>query len=209
MQATAIISLLASTLAIAAPTQAQTAANEAAPSERAKRDADKVYQMILQHADKPRRVRDDRAPVAAAVPPRPLTAGSIGAPTISSVAPAGSSKSIDVPGAASPVATPQIEATAMVSVQRVETSLAALPRITKLELVSSVEPDFPQRVRRMVGSGSVLVQFDVRPDGSVSRAEVARSPHRGLNDAAVAAVLAWKLRSVTETVAGSAELRFD
>jgi TonB family protein len=85
----------------------------------------------------------------------------------------------------------------------------ATPRATKLELVSSVEPQFPSRLIQSLRSGSVVVNFDVRPDGTVARTEVVRSSHRGLNAAAEAAVAAWRFKPLSQTVPGVVELKFD
>jgi TonB family protein len=85
----------------------------------------------------------------------------------------------------------------------------ASPRSLKLELVSSVEPEFPARLVRSLGAGSVVVNFDVRPDGTVARAEVSRSSHRGLNEAALAAVAAWRFKPISETMPGVVELKFE
>jgi TonB family protein len=79
----------------------------------------------------------------------------------------------------------------------------------KLELVASVEPEFPSRLVRSLGNGKVLVNFDVRPDGTVARAEVVRSTHRGLNAAAEAAVMAWRFKPTGQTLPGQVELGFE
>jgi TonB family protein len=60
-----------------------------------------------------------------------------------------------------------------------------------------------------LGRGSVVVNFDVRPDGSVARAEVASSSHRGLNEAALSAVAAWRFKPISETLPGVVELKFE
>jgi TonB family protein len=85
----------------------------------------------------------------------------------------------------------------------------AAPRSLKLELVSSVEPEFPARLVRSLGKGSVVVNFDVRPDGTVARTEVSSSSHRGLNEAAQAAVAAWRFKPISETMPGVVELKFE
>ncbi len=83
------------------------------------------------------------------------------------------------------------------------------PKVLKLELVSSVEPDFPARLMRQLGKGSVVVNFEVRPDGTVARTEVVSSPHSGLNAAAQAAVAAWRFKPISETMPGVVELTFE
>ena len=85
----------------------------------------------------------------------------------------------------------------------------AAPKNVKLELVESVEPEFPARLVRTLGRGSVVVQFDVLPDGSVVRPEVVRSSHKGLDAAAQAAVAAWRFKPISETAPGLVELKFD
>jgi periplasmic protein TonB len=85
----------------------------------------------------------------------------------------------------------------------------AAPRSLKLELVSSVEPEFPSRLVRSLGKGSVVVNFQVRPDGTVERTEIASSSHRGLNEAAQAAVAAWRFKPISETMPGVVELKFE
>lgn len=85
----------------------------------------------------------------------------------------------------------------------------AVPKLLKLELVSSVEPEFPPRLVRQIGKGSVVVRFDVRPDGTVARTEVTSSSHRGLNEAASAAVAAWRFKPISETLPGVVELKFE
>ncbi len=85
----------------------------------------------------------------------------------------------------------------------------AAPRSLKLELVSSVEPEFPSRLVRSLGRGSVVVNFDVRPDGRVGRTEIASTSHRGLNEAAQAAVAAWRFKPISETMPGVVELTFE
>ena len=62
---------------------------------------------------------------------------------------------------------------------------------------------------RQIGKGSVVVRFDVRPDGTVARTEVTSSSHRGLNEAASAAVAAWRFKPISETLPGVVELKFE
>ena len=78
-----------------------------------------------------------------------------------------------------------------------------------LELVSSAEPDFPSHLVRRLAQGSVVVNFDVLPDGSVGRTTIVTSSHQGLNSAAQAAVAAWRFKPISATTAGVTELRFE
>jgi TonB family protein len=204
----------------------------AAPTERAQRDADKVFRMILQHADTPRRTaRDDKTAAPAGAPrapaegrtaartaspppavPTEAPAAVAAEPTARSLAPA------PAPAPAAPLAaseaielaTPVAPVAALPLVGSLAPAPAApLAAPPQLELVSRVEPEFPGRVLRSVGAGKVVVHFDVQPDGTVARAEVVRSPHRGLNAAAEAAVLAWRFKPTGKTLPGQVEMSFE
>ena len=194
------------------------------PTDRAVRDADKVYRMILMHADKPRRAtRDDRsgATTAPAVTPSSSAAPAPAVATMNAEAasrvalPARADAELPVAAVPAAVIAPQ----ALPSMRAVPT-LAPVPAPEQtaarearvpatLELLSSVEPDFPQRLLRTIGSGSVVVEFDVAPDGKVARVAVVRSPHRGLHAAALAAVSAWRFKPPGSTMPGVAELKFE
>jgi TonB family protein len=216
MQPLALLSLVAALAwagtAMAQGTPPPASAAASAPTDRAQRDADKVFRMILMHADKPRRsaVRDDKVVATPAVatagarsasnPPTRPQNESVAAPA-KPVEPAPGPDASAVPSSA--LATRAVDA---------QPGLAALPAVeknTRLELVQSEEPIFPARLLRTVGSGSVVVQFDVLPDGTVSQPEVVRSPHRGLNAAALAAVSAWRFKPITQTAPGIVELKFE
>jgi TonB family protein len=224
-------------LASASLVHAQTApaASSPTPTERAQHDADKVFRMILQHADKPRRPPRDEpppiaaprtpaakgAPAAAAAPVRAAdkrvtatTPPGVPAVPTASIAPPASgvaSSSSDAIAAqeTAPVSSVPSEATVAAQPLALAPVTSASPRSLKLEVVSSVEPEFPARLVRTLGQGSVVVTFDVRPDGTVARAEVSRSSHRGLNDAALAAVTAWRFKPISETMPGVVELKFE
>jgi protein TonB len=202
----------------------------AAPTERAQRDADKVFRMILQHADTRRRIpRDDKTAAPAAAPRAPAegrTAARTASPPSAApteapaaVPPEPSARALaPAPAPAAPLATPEaIElATPVAPVAELPpvgslapTPVPPLAVRPQLELVSRVEPEFPGRVLRSVGAGTVVVNFDVQPDGTVARAEVVRSPHRGLNAAAEAAVLAWRFKPTGKTLPGQVEMSFE
>jgi TonB family protein len=224
-----------------AQAQPAAAASGPTPSERAQRDADKVFRMILQHADKPRRVpREEAAP--AAVAPRapiapaarnvvpPATAPSPARPAETRVttstppavvaepalppaaeapaAMAAPAATVTTPADAAATASPA-PAAALAPVTTLAPVAVAAPRSLKLELVSSVEPEFPARLVRSLGRGSVVVHFEVRPDGTVARTEIASSSHRGLNEAAQTAVAAWRFKPISETLPGVVELKFE
>ena len=215
------------------------AASSPTPNERAQRDADKVFQMILQHADKPRRVpRNDlssgaaaastqgtpaAARPAAAVPSRAVDTRTTTStpPAVPAEPPMPAQPDAGVAASASPsvdAATVASDAPALLSLGSAApvvpmTTLApvsvAVPRSLKLELVSSIEPAFPAHLVRSLGRGSVVVNFEVRPDGTVAHTEVASSSHRGLNEAAQAAVAAWRFKPISESLPGVVELKFE
>jgi TonB family protein len=184
------------TAACAQPSAPSAAASSAAPSERARHDADKVYQMILQHADKTRRAA---APAAAPSAPSQEPV----AVRVVTDAPAPRAQPLSAlatTGSLEPIA-PEASLTSA--------ALPALARSSKLELLSSVEPQFPPRLIRSLGSATVTVKFQVRTDGTVSLVEVTRSPHRGLNEAAITAVSAWRFRPIAEPASGVVDLKIE
>jgi TonB family protein len=231
-------SLCALAVAVPALSAAQVAAPSApasAPNERAQRDADKVFRMILQHADTPRRVVREDKPAATPPAAAPRTPAEVRSAPARAAAPVAAAASQAIAPTAEATATPRsatttmplaapvipatVEATALPPAAAAATlapvaSLAPVPvpapkATPRLELVSSVEPEFPARLLRAVGSGKILVQFDVRPDGTVSRATVVRSPNRGLNAPAEAAVMAWRFKPTGQALPGEVELTFE
>jgi TonB family protein len=222
---------LVAALATASTAYAQPApaASSPVPTERAQHDADKVFRMILQHADKPRRAPREEAAPATAAPRAPVSpaakAAPAAAPTTTPVRAADTRATTTattpsaLPDAPTPSAAAEPDSAATTSSQPAATAAApaaalapvavATPRSLKLELVSSVEPEFPARLVRSLGKGSVVVNFDVRPDGTVARTEVSSSSHRGLNEAAQAAVAAWRFKPISETMPGVVELKFE
>jgi TonB family protein len=215
----------------AADAQEAPAAAASAPNSRAQRDADKVFRMILMHADKPRRVsRDDKAPVPAAAtvtgrsaqssrptnepavaPTEPVKAA---ATTLPAVSPASAPSpappdNVPVAGPRAVVDTALLTTPAPAPMTAPAPAAPAAPKNVKLELIASEDPAFPSRLVRSLGSGSVVVQFDVLPDGTVSQPEVLRSSHRGLNAAAITAVSAWRFKPISETAPGVVELKFE
>lgn len=218
-----------------------------APIDRARRDAEKVYQLILLHADKPRKTREERVVATPAVPrvapgaapadtstPKPPSVAAVSllaAPPPERAVPAakatgraaaettdpyavasrlpavaGESLSADTPVHNSPAA--MVLATTSVPVPKPAPPVPPVAART-LELVSSVEPDFPSHLVRRLGQGSVVVNFDVLPDGSVGTTAIGKSSHQGLNAAAQAAVAGWRFKPVSATTAGVTELRFE
>lgn len=61
-------------------------------------------------------------------------------------------------------------------------------------LISKVEPEYSAQARAAKYSGSVLVGFDVGPDGNVTNVRVIRPLGLGLDEKAIEAVGRWKFR---------------
>jgi len=227
--------LFASAAGPVAWAQPAPAAAEAAPSERAKRDADKVREMILLHADKPRKARAEEragagstsatpatAPTratgsiapAAAAPPKAAPVAAAGAPAVRRVEEPVAAAETSKPAAAMP----KVEEPAPAPATPLATALPAAPSKppagapalgNKLELVKGVEPSFPRRLVQSVRTGSISVAFDVLPDGSVTAVQVLRSPHPGLNAAAMEAVAQWRFRPIAERASGVTEFSLE
>lgn len=216
-----------------APAPAAAASAPVAPSERAKRDADKVFQMILLHSDKKpvaKPAGKDAAPPSPPVAPsrsapaaaqaRPLPAPVPAAPAPAATlpaAPAVASKDTAVPaptGAATPAEpVAPLPVAAPVDIQPALALPASPPPAPaapiKLELLSSVEPEFPSRLVRTLGAGKVVVEFEVAADGTVTQAQAVQSSHRGLEAPAINAVKQWKFKPMAGSANGMTELKFE
>jgi TonB family protein len=222
------------------PAPAPAPASATTPNERAKRDADKVFQMILLHSDKkpaakpagkdsaaagptpapaaPARSTAAPAPSAAAPAPqqsRPASVASpvAGKPALGAEAPAAVTTPAPAADLALPTPLPTPAAAPVAAEQKPALALPAPTRPAdapnKLELLASVEPEFPGRLVRTLGAGKVVVQFEVAADGTVSQAEVVQSSHRGLDASAITAVKQWKFKPMSGPASGTTELKFE
>jgi TonB family protein len=206
---------------------ASAAASELSPAERARRDADKVFRLIMIHSDKPRRAaasRDDAlvATTRAKAPARPssngdevtVKAGAAFAPKEAVVAVVVDRPSeAPVPDAA-PVAADRPEPAAIVPVAAAATTPPAVPAPTgsDVETVTPLvrtEPQFAPNLMRMLRKGQVDVQFTVLPDGSVSDARVVTSSHPRLNGPALASIAQWRFAPVRTAQSAIVGLGFD
>ena len=77
-----------------------------------------------------------------------------------------------------------------------------------LKLVRKVDPEYPRALLAQQRQGSVLVQFTVRPDGSVDAAQAMRSPDRKLSAAAINAVKQWRFEPIPTPRQVSVEIGF-
>ncbi|QPF75683.1 TonB family protein [Roseateles sp. DAIF2] len=201
-------------------------------SERAKRDADKVYQWIRFHADKAEKAdkaakaqqSTQAAPVPAAKPaaaPPPVASARAATPPAAAAAPVAKPAEPAVAAAPAPAASAdQLVAMATTSAQPVlppPTAQAARavtppppppePVEEALTLVERVEPEFPRRVLQDRG-GSVTVRFTVQPDGSVRDAEAVKSSHPRLVRGVLDAVNRWRFAPITQARSAVVEVGF-
>jgi TonB family protein len=213
--------------------------SEVAPSERAKRDADKVFHWIMIQGDRTRKApapaaaakdskdaRDDRPaakPIKLAAPEtapsRPKPDASVAAVEPSHTKSAGKSaeKLADAP---LPAAVPSAVAAAPNSAgsARAETAAAAVaaPAVEPVDdapqaLVALAQPapQFPASVMRTLRRGTVQIRFNVMTDGSVGNLEVLHTTSARLNAAALEAVGQWRFQPVSKMQTGAVEVGFD
>lgn len=215
-------------------------ASEPGALDRVQRQADRVFEMILKHGDRPRQPVVSRplpapspslGPGGATLPPRPVAPAPIALPPIARrsvaagpVASVGSAPS-SAPTSDTALTSPLLAASSPTAAAVVDVSddkpasapstvvaaapMAAPERSARLELLSSVEPSFPDRLVRSLGSGSVVVLVQVGSDGIVSSASIARSSHPGLERAAQEAVRAWRFKPPGEPASVLVELKFE
>lgn len=186
-----------------------------APSERAKRDAEKPFQWILLHGDKPRKAREAAGsgapaaprPVRAAAPP-PVRAATPAEP-VAALPPAPAPAPVPEVGPPALPAAPHSDVAALAPATTPATIPDPDPDDDALELLQQVAPNFPRAVMLDLRKGSVQVRFKVRPDGSVAEPVVLRSTHPRLNSAAIAAVVQWRFRAVRGLHEAAVELGFN
>lgn len=219
--------LLASCCAAAwgqATSTAPTAPRELSDSDRAKRDADKVFQWIRIHSDKPRKAAAVPAPAAApvaAVAAKPARATARSESGITeTVAPLAAANpaaapSVAVERAAAPAL--QAESVTALAERTLDTRVASLapasmPAVDEdmaLVPVQRVEPEFSAALMRTLRSGQVQVSFTVKPDGTVVQAHAVSSSHPRLKEVAVATVSQWRFQPLHHAQQAVVELGFN
>jgi len=248
---------------VAMAAQAQTAA-PAAPADpkasmsdvdRAKRDADKVFQWIKFHAEKGEKKTPERhdakaeapkpaaRPVATAAPApvparrqdldptaertlaargaaqeAPAMAAATAAPAPITATPTHAAAQTVAPPSTAPqplseAPAPQVVSMAAPSIAapagRVpEPEPAEADEPVPLKLVRKVDPEYPRALLAQQRQGAVLVQFTVRPDGSVDAPQAMRSPDRKLSAAAINAVKQWRFEPIPTPRQVSVEIGF-
>jgi len=202
---------------VAGTAGAQTPASpDMSAAERAKRDADKVFQWIRIHSDKPRKATapapaagdKTQAAVARPAPARTRAPETLAEPArertdaVRAVAP---------PEPALPAGPVPVQAAAEVvpdASAPMATSAATVEEESLTPLVKSA-PEFPPNLMRQLRKGAVQVGFTVKPDGSVSDARAVSSSHPRLVAAAVATVAQWRFQPLRQAQDAMVELGFN
>lgn len=197
---------------------------EMTPSQRAKRDAEKVFQWIRIHSDKPRRASASNASAERSGTPQPVAARGAAVakappkPADKDAAPAAVAAeqplliTDTVASAPATVAAAPEPASAALAAAAPPVARAAAPVIeddTPLVAVLRTEPDFPANLMRQLRKGSVQVAFTVQPDGSVAQARSVSSSHPRLVQAAVATVTQWRFQPLRHSQQAVVELGFN
>jgi len=201
------------------PAKAGSGRAEMTPTERAQRDADKVFQWIRIQADKSVPRAPGAARAAASTTPTTLTAATQQPATTQSMAavPAVESEADTIDPS-----TP-FEATLIAAARIVPQTLDPFPPapvvaapelepeaqlMLPLKLLSRVDPEMPRQLQPHIRSGQVQVRFTVQPDGRVAGPEVVQTTNRRLSEAAVDAVLQWRFAPITEARTATVEIGF-
>lgn len=179
-------------------------------ADRAKRDADKVFQWIKFNADKappkPAAPAPTKPAVAKAAPRHEAPAPSRKVeeaqnqpePALATVSPPPEPVQVAV---ASPTLNPPPPAAAALPASAPEPEVA-------LQLINRVEPEIPRQLLSSVRNGLVVVKFTVEPSGAVTGAEAIKSSHRKLSVAAIDAVSQWRFAPIPKPRDVSVEIGF-
>ena len=226
---------LACQLLLSAAVSAQTAepagkagsASGLSDSDRAKRDADKVLQWIkfhATHATKPEAPAPAPKPAptakAAAPAPKPAVTAAAAAPSQAAApvpAPAASQESqvaarepepapkaeLVAAAPATPPAPPPTEPTRPAPQPQPEPE-----EEVALRLIQKVDPDIPRQLVSNIRNGSVMVRFQVKPDGSTTKVETLGNPNKRLASSAIAAVQQWKFAPIPKQREATVEIGF-
>ena len=228
-------SLLIAAASSLVPALAQTtvAPSEAAPSERAKRDADKVFHWIMIQGDRTRKpsaakdAKDPKEERAAAPKPVRLAAPDPASPRPKADPVAAGPSGVDVKPAvrraeavapsAMPAAVKDAPEPDPDRLARAESAPQAAAPAAELSddaphglvPIAQPAPQFPVNVMRTLRRGTVQVKFSVMTDGSVGQLEVLKTTSARLNAAALEAVGQWRFQPVAKMQTGVVEVGFD
>ncbi len=183
---------------------------ELTPTERAQRDADKVFQWIRMQGDKPvqRAQASAPAPTKPAVSPPPL----VSKPTVAVAAADSSTAGADavLPYEATLVASARIVTRTMAPLPAAPVAAAPEPELMlPLKLLTKVDPEMPRQLQANIRSGLVLVRFTVQPDGRVMAPEVVQTTNQRMSVAALEAVLQWRFAPISQARVATVEVGFN
>ncbi|MBB2486930.1 TonB family protein, partial [Mitsuaria sp. WAJ17] len=77
-----------------------------------------------------------------------------------------------------------------------------------LRLIQKVDPDIPRQLASSVRSGSVMVRFQVKPDGTTTKVESLGNANKRLAASAIAAVQQWKFAPIPKQREATVEIGF-
>lgn len=186
-------------------------------ADRAKRDADKVFQWIKFNADKaPAKAAPAPAPVKPAAPVAKAPARPDAERTAAAKGDAAAHKAEPAPApeavrqAAAPAEEPvQVAAVSPKLNPPPPAAVAPEPEPeVALQLLNKVEPEIPRQLLNTLRSGVVVVKFTVEANGEVKEAEATKSSHRKLAAVAVDAVKQWRFAPLPKPREVSVEIGF-
>jgi TonB family protein len=217
--------------------QTTPAPSEVAPSERAKRDADKVFHWILIQGDRTRKApasgakdgkdtkdakeAKDERPAAKAIK---LAAPEVGAPrlkeaTVAAAEPVNPKAAGKLAAGAAPSAELAVDAhkaedARLARAEPVHGVAAPAVEVSDeapqgLVAVAQPAPQFSINTMRALRRGNVQVRFSVLTDGSVANLEVLNSTSPRLNAAALEAIGQWRFQPISKVQTGAVEVGFN
>lgn len=195
-------------------------------SERAAKEADKVFQWIRIHSDKPRKASaaEKAEPESAVIAAPPAAIGAPARPVARSPAKAALGSVGNATSKAASRDDRLIAAKPASKVDRislaVETQDPSAPNAfvatspeqeadIVLTPVTTSEPRFPSALMRQLRKGTVQVAFTVQPDGTVTGARAVTSTHPRLSSSAVMTVQEWKFKPIRQAKQAVVDLGFD
>ena len=194
-------------LAVAAHTAAAQGAPTAgtsdnAPSEAARRAAASPYRFIIQSSTAPRRAAAPAEPRKAPAPP--VQQASVQPRALAQPSPAAPPPEAAPAPAVAPAPAPEPAVAAL-------SRKPAEPPPVRREIipVRTDEPRLSPALLREEPHGTVKVQFDIEPDGSVGEVKVVSSTNRSLNKPTLEAVGSWKFQPVDETLTVQTEVVYN
>ncbi|HJV94734.1 MAG TPA: TonB family protein [Albitalea sp.] len=193
-------------------TPAPAPSGDLSPTERAQRDADRVFQWIRIHADKPRKttpVREEKAQAVApaAKPAAKPVAKATATATATDASTAATANRAAEPSPAKPVANTQADAALLASIAP-PPAVVPEPDAPLVPIVRT-EPSFPGNLMRLLRKGMVQVSFTVEPDGSVTQAQAVTTTNPRLNQAALATVAQWRFQPLRHAQQAVVDLGFN